>query len=88
MGAKFEVHYEKNREWAGEEAKPFQAQLTQLESGLHRWETTPLEDSTRDRVIEAYKQGNHNYSEIAREIGVDRSTVSRYAQEARHSGYL
>jgi hypothetical protein len=88
MGAKFEVHYEKNREWAGEEAKPFVAQLIQPESGLHQWEVSPLEDSTRDRVIEAYKQGKHNYSEIAREIGVDKSTVSRYAQEARHSGYL
>lgn len=88
MGAKFEVHYEKNREWAGEEAKPFVAQLTQLESGLHEWKMSALEASTRDRVIEAYKKGNTNYSDIARDIGVDRSTVSRYAQEARHSGSL
>lgn len=88
MGAKFEVHYEKNREWAGEGAKPFVAQLTQHDSGLHIWEITSLGASTRDKVIEAFKGGATNYSDIAREIGVDRSTVSRYAQEGRHSGQL
>lgn len=88
MGAKFEVHYEKNREWAGKEAKPFVAQLTQLETGGHHWATSPVEPSTRERVVEACKQGSSNYSDIAREMGVDRSTVSRYAQEARHSGEL
>jgi hypothetical protein len=87
-GAKFEVHYEKNREWAGKEAKPFVAQLTQLDEGRHQWAISPLETSTRDRVIEACKQGASNYADIARGMGIDRSTVSRYAQEARHTGEL
>ncbi|QWD95239.1 AAA family ATPase [Polynucleobacter sp. MG-Unter2-18] len=88
MGARFEVHYEKNREWAGKEAKPFVAQLTQLESGEYQWVTSPSESSTRDRVIEAYKRGCTNNSEIAKEIGVDRTTVFRHAQDAKHAGEL
>jgi len=88
MGAKFEVHYEKNREWAGKEAKPFVAQLTQIEAGVHQWLTSPLEASTREKVIEFHKKGYTNNTEIAKEMGVDRTTVYRHVQDARHSGEL
>ena len=55
---------------------------------MHQWATSPIEASTREKVIEFHKKGYTNNAEIAKEMGVDRTTVYRHVQDARHSGEL
>jgi len=57
-GARFEVHFEKARGFAGEEAEPFEAALTgagwavcKLEDALERVRIAPSVDHTRSAIV-------------------------------------
>jgi hypothetical protein len=86
MGALFEVHFEKGRDIYGDDARPFQAQLKEVD-GLISWAYKDLEDVTSHKVIELDKLG-HTQNEIALELGVNKSTVSRHLKAARETGKL
>ena len=86
-GAVFEAHFEKARGLHGDDVAPFEARLTADPQGSLAWTTRPLEDSTRDRVIDLLNDGL-SQSDVARELDVNKSTVNRHARKAKELGLL
>ncbi len=80
-GARFEVHFEKARGFHGGEAKPFEATLT-LQDG---WTTRDLADADLARVMALTSQGMA-VRDIADELGMSKSTVSRLQAKGRAVG--
>ena len=85
-GAQFEVHFEKGRELYGEDSKPFLAQMLTKE-GLQYWEVDDLEASTFDQVV-AMTNLDMSMHDIAAELGVNKSTVSRHQKRAKEEGLI
>lgn len=86
-GAVFEVHFEKTRDMRGEDAQPFEARLQPAEDGSSAWIFASVEDSTFDRVVKLVKEGL-TQKEIAEELGVNKSTVSRHYNKAADVGLV
>jgi len=86
MGATFEVHFEKGRELFGENSKPFIAKLVSKEA-VHLWEVTDMEDSNYDQVIIKSNLGL-SPGDIAAELGLSKSTVSRHQKRGREEGRI
>jgi len=76
-GARFEVHYEKNRGFEGDEAKPFEARLVTNANGVAEWIYKGIEGTNKDEALKLYEEGL-SMTDIAKEVGVDKSTVSRW----------
>lgn len=87
QGAVFEVHYEKARNLYGDDTHPIEARLTQDEQGKRVWTTRPVAESTLDKVVELAKEGL-TQSQIAEELEVNRSTVSRACRKAEELGLI
>ncbi len=87
-GAVFEVHFEKSRGFYGEDAVPFEARLMTDEHGRQTWATRSLDDSTFDKVVDLARDENLNATEIAKELGVHKSTVSRHLKKAKALGLI
>ncbi|AHF00270.1 AAA family ATPase [Thioalkalivibrio paradoxus] len=87
QGAVFECHFEKSRGIYGEDVQPIEATLTTGPDGLMTWATRTVEESTFDRVVDLLNEGM-SQSEIATELEVNKSTVSRHAKRAKAGGYL
>lgn len=87
QGARFEVHFEKARHLHGESTRPFEAWLTAGTDGRQCWTVRTLDDSTRDRVVRLTLDGMTG-KEIAEELEVNKSTVSRAQRRAREAGLL
>ena len=87
-GARFIVEFEKARHIHGEDARTFEAHLTQDASSRQIWTTTDIEVSTLDRCVQAWNDGLHNVREIADELGVNKSNVSRALKKARAMGLI
>lgn len=85
-GANFEVHFEKNRGFSGPDAQAFFAKLT-IENDTQSWVRESLVDSSFNRCIGLAKNGATG-SEIAKELGINKSNVSRHLKKARESGLL
>jgi AAA domain/Homeodomain-like domain len=79
-GCVFELHFEKARGLYGDALKPFEAKLEQIADGHLAWTTRTLEKRIREQVIELL-DGGMKQADIARSLGINRSTVSRYAKE-------
>ncbi len=82
QGARFEVHYEKARGFHGDDAKPFEAALTGP-----GWTTRDLADSDLARVAALTAEGS-SVREIAKELGMSKSAVSRAQKRARALGMM
>jgi hypothetical protein len=80
-GARFVVEFDKARYLHGEDTKSFEAHLTTDEHGSQLWTTRDIEESTMERVIKLHGDGL-NMREIADELGVNKSTVSRALRRA------
>ena len=87
QGARFEVHFEKARHLHGDNAKPFEASLQTGPDGRQLWALRSLEDSTLDRAVTLARDGL-TQSDIAEELGVHKSNVSRALKKARQAGLL
>lgn len=87
QGALFEVHFEKARHLYGEDIEPFEAQLITGSSGKQCWQVKLLEQSTYEKVTVLANEGL-NQKEIAEELNVHKSTVSRHIQNAKVHGNL
>lgn len=88
QGARFIVKFEKSRGFFGDEAKPFEAQLLwDSEGGNTRWITKSIEDSTYEKVVTMLNDGMQQ-KEIAEELEINKSTVSRHASKAQQEGLL
>lgn len=84
-GAVFEVHFEKARGLYGEDVQPFEASLSTDEHGARVWTTRSVEDCTLDRVAALLNDGL-TQNEIAAELDLHKSSVSRAARKARELG--
>lgn len=82
-GAKFEVHFEKSRGFYGDEAKSVTAWLDQAGFWNHR----DLTESTFDQVVNLHRE-DLTPGEIAAELEINKSTVSRHLKKARHAGLI
>ena len=78
-GARFEVHFEKSRGFTGSDATPFEASL-QAADGAISWQTADLKQDDKAAAFEMFAAGQKP-TEVAREIGVDRSTAYRWQKE-------
>lgn len=81
QGARFELHFEKARGLAGEAIEPFEASLHVDPDGRQHWQCKPVTAARSDRILELKELGM-NQSEIAAELGVNRSTVCRALKQA------
>lgn len=88
-GARFQIHYEKARNFYGKEANSFEVTLKQknINSQEYYWEVRELEDVEYEKIIELHKQGL-NQKEIHQETGITRPTVNRRIKRAREEGRI
>lgn len=82
QGARFEVHFEKNRGFHGEDAKPFEAALSA--SG---WTMRDLADAEMEQVVLLTGNGL-SIRDIAEVTKISKSTVARLQAKAREAGLL
>lgn len=83
-GARFTVEFLKDRHRSAGE--PFEAALSGDERGGQMWTTKTLESSRTDQIIELAELGL-TVTDIATELGVNKSTVSRTLKKAEHEGH-
>lgn len=86
-GASFIVNFEKSRGFYGEDAKSFEANFTTNQFGKPCWVMRSLEDSTYDKVVTLLNEGL-SQTEIAGELSIHKSNVSRYTKRAKNGGLL
>lgn len=84
-GASFEIHFEKARSFFGCDADPLAATMTSNAHGQVTWVYSRLETTNAAKVTELVKEGLSD-AEIARELGVNRSTVGRHRKAADTKG--
>jgi putative DNA primase/helicase len=85
-GARFEVHFEKARGVVGDAVAPIEARL-EINGGVQRWHCQPLADSIRDQVVELHRD-KLSQKEIATELGINQSSVSRHIKKAKQDGLI
>lgn len=83
QGARFVIEFEKDRHNTA--GQPFEAQLQGDEHGQQVWTTKLLETSRMDQIIDLAELGM-SVTDIAVEIGVNKSNVSRTLQKAEEKG--
>jgi putative DNA primase/helicase len=86
-GANFEVHFEKTRGFSGEEAEPLACRLGTDEHHAPAWLYSRLEDNTFDKVVSLINEGL-SQAEIASELDINKSNVSRHVKKARLQGLI
>lgn len=87
QGARFEIHFEKSRNAHGEQVAPMEAHLITDADGRSAWTLKSVADSTFNRVVELAKEGLRQ-AEIAVELNVNRSTVSRHFRKGLANGLI
>ena len=87
QGAVFEVHFEKARGLHGNDVDPIEATFVTDESEAAHWLSRTVEASTFEKVAALLSEGM-TQRDIAEELGVNKSTVSRYAKRARSGNLL
>jgi hypothetical protein len=84
QGAVFEVRWEKSRDLKA--LAPFEATLTEKDD-QRLWLTKPITETTLDRVVSLANEGL-SQGDIARELKINRSNVSRAWKQAKVKGLL
>lgn len=85
QGAKFELHFEKNRGFYGDDARSREIELVSAPDGRISWAYQSLQDSTYKRVVALLNEGLTQV-EIARELEINKSNVNRHAKKAEREG--
>lgn len=85
-GAVFEVHFEKARTMHGDTVEPIEARLA-VENGRSVWAVRPVVSANAERVVELWELGQ-TVSEIAAEVGLHKSNVTRNLQKESEKGRL
>ena len=85
------LHFEKNRCLSHDEIKPFEAHLeyhynNDLTQTVN-WECKSLEDSNYEKVCNLANEGLEQ-SEIAKDLEIHKSTVSRYCRRGKEEGLI
>jgi len=84
-GARFEVHFEKARSLYGQEVSPIEATLNTTVDGHQTWKVRTVEAIADAQMIDLAELGMP-HADIARELGVHRSTVMRSLRKAEQEG--
>ena len=89
QGARFEVHFEKLRQLAGEGGLPFEAAVEAFESEAGkpgvRWVARDLKSPVLNRAAELFGAG-HTVRQVAVLLGISRSEAGRLRQQAVTDG--
>ncbi len=86
-GAQFTVRFEKSRGLYGDAVREFEAALTQTDTDAQAWTWRESDTATLDRVIELHCLGM-TVTDVANELGFNKSTVSRTLKKARELGLI
>ena len=86
-GAVFEVHFEKARGIYGDDVEAFEARLDICPDSRQSWSMRSVELSTYERVVALSKDGL-KATDIAAELDINKSTVSRHQRRAREEGRI
>jgi hypothetical protein len=86
QGARFEVHLKKARGIFGTDATPFEARLA-VEQGKAVWTTSALRDLEVEQVLDM-SQARMSVRDIAAELGIGKSKVSRLQVKLKEDGRL
>ena len=86
-GAVFEIHFEKARGFLGTDAQSFEAQLITKPNEPIQWVTRPLQDGSYEQVVHLANKG-HSQKEIAMQMNLHKSNVSRNIKRAHQEGLL
>ena len=86
-GAVFEVHFEKSRGIYGDDVQSVEARLNTGTNDLQFWTTRSVHAGTFERVIALNKDGL-TQNEIANELDINKSNVSRHIKRAREEGRI
>lgn len=87
QGAAFAVEFKKARHLTGKDAESFEAVLTVGDDGAVRWAMTAIAESTYQRVVELAGL-ELTQKEIAEELQVNKSTISRHWRKAVETGEI
>ena len=83
-GAAFTVEFEKARHLSGPDARDLEAALTLDEQGRQAWVWKDVEMGMSERILKLNAEApDMTQTEIAEELGCNRSTVSRALKNAR-----
>lgn len=86
-GARFEVHYEKARNFYGEAAEPFEVQLKE-ENDRYFWVVKDIEDDEETKkIVELYQEGK-SQRDIAAKLKMSVSTANKKIQKAKAGGKI
>lgn len=83
QGARFEIHFEKSRGFAGDDAKAFEIKLD-LDNDKINWQISEIEDLQLSRVIELSEM-KMSQRDIATEMNISASTVNRLLKKAKEA---
>lgn len=86
-GARFVVKFEKARGFFGDEAKSFEAHLCEDNNGKLSWKVVEIEEGNYQKVITLFNEGL-SQMEIAEELGIHKSNVSRHVKQAKQVGLI
>ena len=81
-GVRFEIHYEKNRGFYGEDAKSFEVKLVN-EDVVEKWVSSsipPVNADIKNKIQELSESGL-SISQIAEELDISKSAVGRILKE-------
>ena len=81
------MHFEKNRGIFGADVKPIEATLSADDQGRMTWLFRTVEDSNYERVVKLTNEGL-SQKEIATELDINKSTVSRHTKRAKAAGSI
>jgi len=86
-GARFEVHFDKARHFAGENARAFEAQLIQQDDGM-AWKISAVAQAEiTTKVAMMHKDGN-TIKEIGIALNLSKSRVETQIKKAREGGLI
>ncbi len=85
QGARFEVHFEKTRSFAGEHARAFELNFEETKDGLAQWK---IDNITNDKSVEeeeVIRLSNQGFTQfkIAKELGLSQTKVSLILKEVK-----
>jgi hypothetical protein len=93
QGCRFELHFDKARHFFGQDAEPLEFQLESQDhpdipgAYIYDWTVATVTRQTHQRVVELARAGL-TQADIARELGLAKSTVHYHVKAAREDGEL
>jgi len=87
QGAVFEIHFEKARGIYGDDVQSIEATLSTDDQGRRSWLTRTVEAGNFDRIVQMTNDGMKQ-GEIAAELNLHKSNVSRHLKKAKAEGLV